>query len=175
VGGGAQGSKGLEQGPGTALGGTDVALRLKEAGLRVTKSRLAVYEALVSLGAHRSAEEVHRALGKRGTWLSRTTVYGALETFSRTGIVMSADAGPGRCLYEARAHWHHHAVCRVCGSVSDVDCVVGAKPCLEASGDWGDVDEAQVIFRGTCRRCASKRLRAAPGRRRRPNEQEHTK
>lgn len=131
----------------------DVAQRLREAGLRVTRGRLAVYRALQSLGGHRSADEVSAALEDGDSSPSRASVYSALEVLTRLGVVMGADAGPGRALYEAGGRWHHHAVCRACGTVSDVECVVGAKPCLEASGDWGAVDEAQVIFRGLCKEC----------------------
>jgi len=130
-----------------------VAGGLRSGGHRVTRGRLAVYEALEALGGHRSADEVHAALTARGEHLSRSSVYNTLEVLTRSGLVMAADAGPGRALYEAGDLWHHHAVCRVCGQVSDIECVVGAKPCLEASGEWGEVDEAQVIFRGVCRSC----------------------
>lgn len=136
---------------------TAVVERLHGFGLRTTRPRLAVYEALSKLAGHRSADEVHAALFEAGVAVSRTSVYSILETFTRIGLVMAADAGPGRALYETSDVWHHHAVCRVCGQVSDVECVIGTKPCLEPSGNWGDVDEAQVIFRGTCNQCARKR------------------
>lgn len=136
--------------------------RLHGSGLRATRARRLVYEALAALGGHRSADEVHRSLTGRGAGISRTSVYSTLEALTGTGLVMAADAGPGRALYEAGTRWHHHAVCRVCGEVSDVECVIGAKPCLAASGDWGEVDEAQVIFRGVCTGCL--RGEASPSR-----------
>jgi hypothetical protein len=37
--------------------------------------------------------------------------------------------------------------------VSDMDCAIGAKPCLSPDGEWGQVDEAQIIFRGICAAC----------------------
>ena len=49
---------------------------------------------------------------------------------------------------------HHHAVCRGCGSITDVDCAVGAAPCLHASDPRGfSVDEAEVIYWGLCPAC----------------------
>ena len=129
--------------------------RLHRRELRVTRGRIAVYDALVSLGGHRSAHQVHSALVGGGHRLSRTSVYSALEVLARAGLVMAADAGPGRALYEAGGRWHHHVVCRRCGTVSDIECVVGAKPCLEAGEGCGKVDEAQITFRGECRRCSS--------------------
>jgi Fe2+ or Zn2+ uptake regulation protein len=49
---------------------------------------------------------------------------------------------------------HHHLVCRSCGAVADVDCAVGAAPCLVPSDTSGFVvDEAEVVFWGLCRDC----------------------
>ncbi len=130
-----------------------VAARLRRAGRRATPQRLAVYQALAALSGHQSAEDVYGALRARGTRLSRASVYAALDVLGRVGLVMVADAGPGRALYEVAEVWHHHAVCRSCGAISDVRCAIGHKPCLDPPAGWGDVDEAQVIFRGRCRAC----------------------
>jgi Fur family ferric uptake transcriptional regulator len=51
---------------------------------------------------------------------------------------------------------HHHVVCRSCGTVADIDCVIGAAPCLESSAAHGFlVDEAEVTFWGMCSDCQS--------------------
>ena len=112
-----------------------------------------VAEALRSMDGHRTADEVHAYLGQHGAALPRTSVYNALTTLADLGVVLRADVGPGAAVYEFAQAWHHHFVCRRCGQVSDVSCVVGTKPCLTAGDEVGDVDEAQVIFRGVCRTC----------------------
>ena len=50
---------------------------------------------------------------------------------------------------------HHHLVCRSCGAVKDVDCVVVGHPtCLDPVDDAGYlVDEADVTFWGLCPQC----------------------
>jgi Fur family ferric uptake transcriptional regulator len=49
---------------------------------------------------------------------------------------------------------HHHLICRACGKTVDVDCAVGDAPCLTAAADSGyQIDEAEVIFWGTCPAC----------------------
>jgi Fe2+ or Zn2+ uptake regulation protein len=131
--------------------------RLREAGLRATRPRLAVYSALESLGGHRSADEVYDHIVTEGDQLSRASVYNALAALTAAGLVLTADAGPGRALYETATAWHHHVVCRVCGEVSDMDCAVGSKPCLSPAGKWGQIDEAQIIFRGVCAACLRRR------------------
>jgi Fur family ferric uptake transcriptional regulator len=45
-------------------------------------------------------------------------------------------------------------VCRSCRTIIDVDCAVGQSPCLHAGDDHGfEVDEAEVVYRGTCTDC----------------------
>ncbi|HXF95033.1 MAG TPA: Fur family transcriptional regulator [Gemmatimonadales bacterium] len=131
----------------------EVAERLRRGGLRVTRPRLAVYRALAALGGHRSAEDVVAELRRRRERVSRMSVYNALATLRGVGLLMQANAGPGGTLYETRAAWHHHFVCRRCGRVLDVPCVRGRRPCLSLPAGIGRAEEAQIVFRGVCRDC----------------------
>lgn len=130
-----------------------LASRLRAAGLRATQPRLLVLRVLRERGQHLSADEVVAELANRGTPLPRASVYGVIAALSAKGLLMMADIGPGRAVYELADGWHHHFVCRICGVVVDVTCVVGERPCLEPNGVAGEVDEAQIIFRGRCRAC----------------------
>ena len=137
--------------------------RLRQAGLRATRPRLAVHRALDSLGGHRSADEIYERVLANGDTLSRASVYNSLAALADAGLVLHADAGPGRALFETTTVWHHHAVCRICGQVSDVACVTGSKPCLATGDDWGQIDEAQIIFRGVCSACQKPTRKRAGG------------
>lgn len=132
----------------------DTRALLRAAGLRVTRPRLLVYDVLREHGGHRSADEITSLLAKRGDPLPRASVYNVLADLTAAGLLMCADIGPGRALYEVAERWHHHFVCRVCGMVLDVPCVRGKKPCLDPPASLpGTVEEAQVLFRGVCNRC----------------------
>lgn len=127
---------------------------LREAGLKVTGSRLMVLEALSDMGGHCSADEVHQYLSDHGREMPRGTVFKVVGDLSDRGILMVTDAGPGRTLYEYADHWHHHFVCRVCKAILDVPCMKGRKPCMLPDVDLAaDIEEAQVIFRGVCHAC----------------------
>ena len=141
----------------SAAGG-DLALaaRLRGAGLRATRPRLLAYMVLAELGGHRSVEELVGALRARGQSLPRVVVYEVVESLRLAGLVMGADAGPGGALYEVATTPHHHFVCRACAEVTDVPCAGESSPCLDAGADVGVADEAQVIFRGLCKRCAER-------------------
>lgn len=123
--------------------------------MRITRPRLLVAAALDTLGGHQTADDVHNYLITTGEGLPRTSVYNALAALCEIGVAMMADVGAGAAAYELATRWHHHFVCRVCGTVTDVDCLVGEKPCLTPVGEFGSVDEAQVIFRGLCLDCVA--------------------
>jgi Fur family ferric uptake transcriptional regulator len=114
-----------------------------------------VYDELLGMG-HSDADRVAQRVADKLGGVSRQTVYDALGTLCEIGLVRRIEpAGAPAALYETRvADNHHHIVCRGCGSVTDVDCVVGAAPCLDASDTHGFVvDEAEVTFWGICPDC----------------------
>ena len=127
--------------------------RLRAVGLRATRPRVAVLEALSEDSGHRSAEELVTILAGRQVRLARASIYNVLDDLVAMRLVVLADVGPGRALYEAANEWHHHFVCRHCRRVTDVACEADSRPCLEATVPDAEVDEAQVIFRGLCAAC----------------------
>ncbi len=130
--------------------------RLRDAGLRVTRPRVAVLEVVHAephLSADRVAERVRARLGA----VSVQAVYDALNTLTVRGILRRFEpAGSSMRFETATGDNHHHLVCRECGSVSDVPCAVGSIPCAVPSQTNGFlVDEAEVTYWGLCASCAS--------------------
>jgi Fe2+ or Zn2+ uptake regulation protein len=127
---------------------------LRTADLRVTSPRIAVLLALYA-APHATAETLadgaRRALGS----VSKQAVYDALDAFSAAGLVRRIEPAGSAARYETRTgDNHHHLVCRSCGLVADVDCVVAAAPCLTPSQELGFViDEAEIVFWGYCSTC----------------------
>ncbi len=134
----------------------DAAARLRAAGLRVTAARLAVLAALGADG-HMDADAVARVSRDRLGSLSTQAVYDTLRAFTDAGLVRRIEPAGSPALFETRAgDNHHHVVCRSCGRVGDVDCLVGLRPCLTPSDTHGFVlDEAEVTFWGLCPDCAT--------------------
>lgn len=127
---------------------------LRGAGLRVTAARLAILEA-VRAGNHPGTEEIARVARGRVGHLTLQGVYEALSVLTGAGLVRRIEPAGSPARYEARvADNHHHIVCRRCGHVTDVDCVVGEAPCLEPALAAGfSIDEAEVTFWGICADC----------------------
>ncbi len=133
---------------------TDSLEVLRINGIQATAQRLAVLRA-VSDRPHVSADEVVELVELDIGTISRQAVYDALGILVEKGIVRRIQPVGSPARYEDRvSDNHHHLICRICGRVADVDCVVGAAPCLEASDALGyEIDEAEVAFWGRCPAC----------------------
>ena len=133
---------------------------LRSRGLRVTRPRLAVLEVLSS-GGHLEVDEITRRVRDRLDSVSTQTVYDVLGALARAGLARRIEPAGSPARYEARVgDNHHHVVCRSCGEIADVDCAVGAAPCLdpETPISYGfEVDEAEVTFWGLCPVCQARR------------------
>ncbi len=135
---------------------TDFPSLLREASLRVTRPRLAVL-ASVHDHPHLDTEALIRLVRAEVPTVSHQAVYDVLRVLTEAGLVRRFQPAGSTARYEARVgDNHHHVVCRSCGAIADVDCAVGHAPCLSASDDHGfTVDEAEVVWWGTCPTCAA--------------------
>jgi Fur family ferric uptake transcriptional regulator len=86
-------------------------------GMRRTAQRTMVYNAIVRLGGHCTADEITLELHKLKPGFPRSTVYRSLEALTASGSVYAAHLGEGSTHYELATGDHHHAVCQVCGGV----------------------------------------------------------
>lgn len=130
--------------------------QLRAVGLRVTAPRVAVLEAVAN-HPHSDADEVAAIVRDHLGSVSTQAIYDVLKAATANGLLRRIEPAGSPARYETRTgDNHHHLVCRTCGQVVDVDCVVGEAPCLTPSDDHGfDVDEAEVVFWGTCPQCAT--------------------
>ncbi|MEZ0578069.1 Fur family transcriptional regulator [Nocardioides sp. MH1] len=135
---------------------------LRGAELRVTRPRVAVLAA-VHAQPHADTDALIaavRADTTQGGDVSHQAVYDVLRALTTAGLIRRIQPSGSVARYETRVgDNHHHVVCRRCGAIGDVDCAVGEVPCLTASADNGFViDEAEVIYWGTCPDCSTARL-----------------
>lgn len=133
------------------------ATTLRNHGIPVTAQRLALLRA-VGARAHATADTLAEAVRAEIGAVSKQAVYNTLGTLVEKGILRRIQPAGSPALYEARVgDNHHHLICRSCGKTVDVACVVGERPCLKAADDSGfRIDEAEVIFWGTCPGCLAK-------------------
>jgi len=129
---------------------------LRQHGLQVTAQRLAVLGA-VAAAPHRTAEEIEQLVRAEIGTVSRQAIYDALGVLTDKGVLRRIQPAGSPARYEDRVgDNHHHLICRACGRTVDIDCAVGAAPCLTAADDAGfEVDEAEVIYWGRCPDCVA--------------------
>jgi Fe2+ or Zn2+ uptake regulation protein len=139
---------------------SDFEVQLRAASMRVTRPRLAVLAALRD-HPHIDTETVIELVRTAHPGVSHQTVYDVLRALTDAGLVRRIQPAGALARYESRVgDNHHHVVCRSCGAIADVECAVGHAPCLTASDDHGYVvDEAEVVYWGTCPACAAGRTR----------------
>jgi Fur family ferric uptake transcriptional regulator len=134
---------------------SDPAQFLRDHGLQVTAQRLAVLRA-VGRRPHCTADDVAEEVRSEIGVISRQAVYDSLNMLAQKGLLRRIQPAGSPARYEDRVNDnHHHVICRRCGKTADVECAVGAAPCLTAAGDSGfRIDEAEVIYWGTCPDCS---------------------
>ncbi len=132
----------------------DPATLLRARGIQVTAQRLAVMRA-VSARPHGTADAIAEHVRADIGAISRQAVYDTLSMLVDKGLIRRIQPAGSPARYEDRVgDNHHHVICRGCGRTVDVDCAVGETPCLTAAADSGfQIDEAEVIFWGTCPDC----------------------
>jgi Fur family transcriptional regulator, stress-responsive regulator len=135
---------------------TECERALREAGLRVTRPRVAVLSA-VHEHPHLDTDTITGLVRADLGAVSHQAVYDVLRALTTAGLLRRIEPTGSAARYEARVgDNHHHLVCRSCGAITDVDCVVGVAPCLTAPDDHGFVvDEAEVVFWGLCPACST--------------------
>lgn len=135
----------------STVGSDAAAERLRASGHRVTRQRLAVFEALARLGGHRGVDEIAAWLRAHGEPLPTTSVYNAVEVLETADLVRIAHRGPPRSLYEVAGRGHDHFVCRTCGEIVDVQ-LPGRRPPLPPV-PGAVVEDVEITYRGVCAAC----------------------
>ena len=95
--------------------------RLKGAGLRPTRQRLALAKILFGRGdRHLSAEQLHGEAMEAQVRVSLATVYNALHQFTAAGLLREVVVEPGRSYFDTNVDDHHHFYHADTGRLEDI-------------------------------------------------------
>lgn len=123
-------------------------------GFRATPQRQMIMDA-IRTGGHQTAEEIYNRVHEKAPTLNRATVYRTLDFLCELRLVVAADMGGGRWVYEPAGDApHHHLVCRTCGVVMQLDHAEVQEffaRLLEAHDFLVDMDHLALF--GLCPRC----------------------
>jgi len=95
--------------------------RLKAAGLRPTRQRLALAKLLFCSGdRHLTAEQLYAEAAKERVPVSLATVYNALHQFTGAGLLREVVVEPGRSYFDTNLEDHHHFFHLESGRLEDI-------------------------------------------------------
>lgn len=128
---------------------------------RITPPRQAVIRVLASTDQHLSAAQVAEQAQRVGTDLHLASVYRALETLSRLGLVVHTHLAGGSATYHlttpASPGRHVHAQCTGCGAVLDVPESWLDELSARMAGELGFALSAHhAALSGRCERCTNR-------------------
>ncbi|PNY81624.1 Fur family transcriptional regulator [Deinococcus koreensis] len=125
--------------------------------LRQTKQRVAVIEVLRGARSHPDAAWIHAQVRERLPSVSLGTVYRTLDALVRDGVVVTLErAGQAtRYDYKRDGEAHHHAVCRGCGMIFDIDASALPNVPQPAFPAGFQVTDVRLEFLGVCADCAA--------------------
>jgi len=135
---------------------------LEDSGLRCTPQRYAVMALLMDDHRHPTAAEIFEAVNRADPRSSRATTYNNLRDLVKAGLVREVAVEGRSARFDAKGMRHHHFICDRCGNVEDMEWYDVPRP---AAGSVGKrvLRECELIFRGLCTKCASRRSsRSAP-------------
>lgn len=143
------------------LAATDMAERLGARGLRLTRQRRAVVEALARTDAALSALQLFDAGRQECPDLGLTTVYRTLELLSEAGAIRRVHAD-GHCeaFVPAESDHGHSVVCVGCGKVGEfTDCDVSSLVRRAAKETGFAIEEHFLQLSGVCAECQARGVR----------------
>ena len=99
----------------------ELLLRLRAAGLRPTRQRLALARLLFEKGdRHITADELHAEAVEAGDGVSLATVYNTLNQFTEAGLLREVAVESGRAYFDTNTSDHHHFYFEDRGQLVDI-------------------------------------------------------
>ncbi len=122
--------------------------RLKSAGLRPTKQRLALSRLLFEgVNRHITAEQLHVEARGHGVVVSLATVYNALHQFTASGMLREVIVDAGRSYFDTNVADHHHLFFVDEGRLEDISPDVVGLAGIPVAPDGCEIERLEVIVR----------------------------
>lgn len=126
----------------------EIAGRLRDAGLRPTRQRLALAKILFGSGdRHVSAETLHREAVAARVPVSLATVYNALNQFTRAGLLREVAIEGDRTYFDTNTSNHFHYFLESEGRLIDMGADDIKVKGLPSAPEGTEIDRIDVIVR----------------------------
>jgi Fur family ferric uptake transcriptional regulator len=132
---------------------------IKERGLKLTRTRRAVVEALLEERGHVTPEDLARRLAASSVPVHYTTVYRTLNALEAIGVLQHLHVGHGAGTYQLPAAPHHHLCCDRCGRVVELSAGEVPRGLSGLLAEKGFARDSEITITATCLACAKPRPR----------------
>jgi Fur family transcriptional regulator, ferric uptake regulator len=134
----------------------EILQRLRARGDRLTASRRAVVEALLSApGHHVTVDAIVAKVAERQPEVHEATVYRTLDRLEVAGVITHVHLGHGPSTIHLNDRPHHHAVCSSCGAVVEVPLAALSDLATQLRDEHGfELSSQHFALSGRCRACA---------------------
>lgn len=85
--------------------------KISQAGLKSTQQRIVIYNAVLKMKMHPTAEKIFEKVQKGNPSISLGTVYKTLETLIAAGLINKVHTDEGNMRYDANVDFHNHIYC----------------------------------------------------------------
>lgn len=128
-------------------------------GLRPTRQRRAILQAVADEQQPVSAQDLHARLRRAGEPAGLATVYRTLQALADSGVLRTFQTPTGEVAYKVcEPGHHHHLICTRCGRVEEIpSCEVEDWAAAVAKRRGFSVSSHQADIYGVCARCAKRR------------------
>ena len=140
--------------------GSGIAESLRARGLRLTRPRRVILDAVHASAAHPSAAAVYRQVRRHLPRVSLATVYRNLRVLAAEGLLRERSDASG-LRFDGNTTPHDHFTCVRCGRVYDVPAgaAAGVRARLAATTGFEVLDH-RIEFSGRCAGCRQRARRA---------------
>jgi Fe2+ or Zn2+ uptake regulation protein len=108
-----------------------------------------------------SIDQLHESVRTALGGADYSTVFRAVATMEREGLIRRIDLGDGKAYYEADDDHHEHIRCESCGRIAEVPgCVLRDAASSVQRRTGFRVTSHQIVFNGLCPACAKGRAKA---------------
>ena len=98
---------------------SEVRNKLIEQGLRITPQRIAIFEAILKLNNHPTAEDIASLIKQVHPNIATGTVYKVLESLVSNGLIKKVKTERDVMRYDAILENHHHLYCAESDYITD--------------------------------------------------------
>jgi Fur family iron response transcriptional regulator len=122
--------------------------KLRKAGLRPTRQRLALASLLFGRGdRHVTAEGLHEEAVAADVPVSLATVYNTMHQFTAAGLLREVTVDGTRTYFDTNTANHHHFYCEDDGTLMDIDGAAIEVAGVPAPPQGAKVERVDVIVR----------------------------